>query len=359
MENKLKVLVAYSGGKDSLASLIWTIKESGFKKESIEAVFCDTLWEHEETYTHIKETTDALGVKLITLKSKKYDGFVDMSIKKGRFPSTVARFCTEELKTKPMIDYILDECGHVLVIQGIRADESASRSKMEKQCSYFRYYSEPYKYVGKHDRFIKLISDIGIGKKKLTDAVVRKLNKLAPGLLGEEQKEEIRRINKLPENRKPVFHTYRKKDVIEFRKTKSDDVLRPVFEWTGVQVMQYILENGMKPNPLYYKDMVRVGCFPCIMCSKKEIKAIIEHYPEHIQKLRDAEKATGRTFFAPDYIPARYQTGFDPKSQKKIPVIDDVVKYIKDKNSDVDMFEQEEKESNPDRRCMSFYGICE
>ena len=352
----VKVLVAYSGGKDSHASLIWAVKKFGADK--IEAVFCDTSWESDITYTHIKETTDALGVKLVILKSKVYNGFVDMAKKKGRFPSAVARFCTEELKTKPMIDYILDECGHVLVIQGIRANESKSRSLMQKQCSYFRYYFEPYKYVGKHDRFLKLLSDIGIGKKQLTDVVVRKLNKLAPGLITiSVQTEEIRRINKLPENRKPVYHTYRKKDVIEFRKDKSDDVLRPVFDWTGVQVMQYILDNGMKPNPLYYKDMVRVGCFPCIMCSKKEMKAIIEHYPEHIQKIRDAEEEVGRTFFAPDYVPKRYLSKTDPKSGKKIPFVDDIVRYIKDKNSDVDMFDQDEK--SVDRRCMSFYGICE
>ena len=142
---KIKILVAFSGGKDSLAALLWTIKESGFKKENIEAVFCDTGWEHEVTYQHIKETTDKLGIKLVTLKSKKYDGLVDLAVKKKRFPSTKARFCTEKLKTEPMIDYILDECKtNVLVVQGIRADESASRALMKKQCTYFRYYHEPY-----------------------------------------------------------------------------------------------------------------------------------------------------------------------------------------------------------------------
>ena len=359
MKKKLKVLVAWSGGKDSQASLIWAIKESGFRKETIEAVFCDTGWEHEDTYAHVKKVCEDLDVKLVVVKNKKYKNFVDLAKYKKRFPSTKARFCTEELKTKPMIDYIIDECGDVLVIQGIRADESKNRSMMSKQCSYFKHYFQPYKYVGKFDKFIREIEKVSIGKKELTDFMVRKSNKLAPGKLEISYQEliaELKRINELPENRKPVYHTYRKKEILKFRENYSDDVLRPVFDWTGVQVMQYILENGQKPNDLYYKGAARVGCFPCIMCSKGEIKAIIDNFPDHIQKIRDAEKEVGHTFFAPDYIPDRYKTGYAEKSGKKISHIDDVLKYIKDKHNDVDLFAEDDKE---DRRCMSFYGICE
>ena len=50
----MKVLVSFSGGKDSLASLIWA--KNKFPNLNIEAVFCDTGWEHELTYQHINET---------------------------------------------------------------------------------------------------------------------------------------------------------------------------------------------------------------------------------------------------------------------------------------------------------------
>lgn len=303
---KIKIIVQFSGGKDSLASLLWTINESGYKKENIEAVFCDTGWEHEATYNHIKDITDKLDVNLITLKSKKYDGMVDLAKKKGRFPSTKARFCTEELKTKPMIDYILDECKcHVIIIQGIRKDESHSRSLMEKQCTYFKYYDQPY------------------GKDK---------------------------------NGKNKFHTYRKKEVLEFRSKWLDDVIRPVFDWSGNEVMNYILEAGLKPNPLYYQGAKRVGCYPCIMCSQKEIKGMIENNPDYIDRLKESEIEVGRTFFAPDYIPKRSMRLIDEKSGKKIPSVDDVVNYIKMKDATGYLFEEEKREN---RSCMSFYGICE
>lgn len=63
------------------------------------AVFCDTGWEHPDTYKHVNDVCLQMGVRLITLKSK-YD-FVSLAVHKKRFPSTNARFCTSELKMKP------------------------------------------------------------------------------------------------------------------------------------------------------------------------------------------------------------------------------------------------------------------
>lgn len=307
----LKILVAFSGGKDSQASLIWAVEKYGAK--NIEAVFCDTGWEHELTYEHINYVTDALGVKLVTIKSKKYNGFLDMVIKKLRFPSSQARFCTEELKTKPMIDYILDECDcNVLVIQGIRTDESEARKNMQRQCTYFKYYFEPY----------------GFDKKG-----------------------------------KPKYSTYRKKDVKAFRSKYADDIIRPVIDKTGQEVMMIIIDAGQAVNPLYYTGSKRVGCFPCMMCSQGELKEMIDHHPKYVFRLIDAENKAnqaiprGATFFAPDFIPAYRHSKTDPKTGKSICTVPDVIRYIKEKNSNLNLWEEEEK--SHDRRCMSYYAICE
>lgn len=180
----MKVITTFSGGKDSFASLLWIIDNI---TPTPMVVFCDTGWESPITYKHINDVIEKLGLKLITLKSKKYDGMLDLGEKKGRFPSTKARFCTEELKAKPMIDFILEEVkDHCLIIQGIRGDESPARSLMSKQCRYFKYYFEPY----------------GFDKKK-----------------------------------KPKYHNYRAKEVKAFCKTYCDDILRPVFNWTAQEVI--------------------------------------------------------------------------------------------------------------------------
>jgi len=296
----MKILVAYSGGKDSQACLIWSVKKYGAK--NIEAVFCDTGWENPITYKHIINTCKNLDVKLITVKSKKYDGMVDMAKKKGRFASTMARFCTIELKTAPMIDYVLAQKEHILVIQGIRANESVSRSKMKSQCTFFKYYFEPYG----HDKK---------GKTK--------------------------------------FFTYRKKEIKEFVRNYANDILRPVFNWNSQDVIDYIIANGQQPNELYYQGFKRVGCFPCFMCGHQEVKELLKRFPERFSEIEKIEEEVKSSFFKIDYIPERFRTGFDAKSGKVFTKARDIKKYLNNKNLTIDMFEEEAMS------CSSFYHLCE
>ena len=270
----MKVLVFFSGGKDSQAALIHSVHRYGAQR--CEAVFCDTGWEHPLTYEHIETACKQLGVKLVTLKGK-YNGMIDLAVNKGRFPSTKARFCTEELKSKPAIDYVISHSEHLIIIEGIRKNESFSRSKMEPECMYFRYYYEP----------------MANGKK----------------------------------------HTYRSKDVRTWCKEWNADKIRPVFDWTAQMVIDYILSNGQQPNPLYYQGFKRVGCFPCIMSRHADIKLIVDNHPKESQRLIDAEDKVGTTFFPPDYIPRRFCTN------KKYPTVSDIEKYLSDKNATMDMFD--------------------
>jgi 3'-phosphoadenosine 5'-phosphosulfate sulfotransferase (PAPS reductase)/FAD synthetase len=299
----MKFIVAYSGGKDSLATLLLVLKHWD---ENPVVTFCDTGWEHEKTYQHNKYVQERLRIKFEVLRSKKWKNFEYLSIKKKRVASTKARFCTEKLKVEPMIDFVLSQTESVLIFQGIRAQESISRSKMDSQCSYFKYYFEPRKY--------KCGCKGNIHKKNL---------------------------NECP-NKKPVYDTYRKKDVFAWVKKYSADVNRPIFNWNANQVFKFIKENGLQPNPLYYEGFSRVGCFPCIMCKHSEVKLIAKKYPERIQKIRDIEKATGTTFFGKDYV-----------STKSIAFIDDVVKHISPDPNQENLFEDTASS------CESVYQICE
>lgn len=60
--------------------------------------------------------------------------FLDLCIWKGRFPSTRARFCTFELKHRPIdeqiIQPLLGQYDDVVSWQGVRAQESASRARL-------------------------------------------------------------------------------------------------------------------------------------------------------------------------------------------------------------------------------------
>ncbi len=292
----MKVIVTFSGGKDSLAALLWTREHI---TKNFTTVFCDTGWEHPLTYEYINRIADKLHLDLVTLKSKKYDGMVDLARHQGKWPAPSSRSCTSELKTKPMIDYILDEVrDNTLIVQGIRAAESARRAKMSAQCTYFKYYFEPYGY----DR-----------------------------------------------NGKPKKHTYRSKDVRAFRAKYADDLLRPVFDWSAQQVIDYILAAGLEPNPLYKMGYKRVGCWPCVMIILRDILNISRQNPERIEQIAALEKEIGSNYFVSGKIPAHAIT-----SGNQYANIYDVVRYVEWQNATGSLFDDDTATS-----CMSYYGLCE
>ncbi|MDR1056470.1 MAG: phosphoadenosine phosphosulfate reductase family protein [Prevotellaceae bacterium] len=294
----MKTIVTFSGGKDSLVALLW-IRNNFTQKFT--TVFCDTGWENPVTYRYIDEVVEKLKLNLVKLKSKKFNGMMDLAMKKKRFPSSQRRFCTSELKLIPTIDYLLDEVkDSFMVIQGIRGAESEGRAKMATQCNYFKYYFEPY------------------GRDK---------------------------------NGKDKFHTYRRKEILSLSRTRATDVWRPVFDWTAQQVIDYILDNGLEPNPLYKMGFKRVGCFPCIMSTKPEVYQIIQRFPERIVEIAEYEKVCKSSFLGPDAIPKRFYKG-------DYPLITDVAKYVRSEYARGTLFDK--VEGTTPFSCMSYYiGLCE
>jgi 3'-phosphoadenosine 5'-phosphosulfate sulfotransferase (PAPS reductase)/FAD synthetase len=273
----MKILVPFSGGKDSQATLIWACERYGVK--NITAVFCDTKWEHEFNYQHIKYIVNKLGVEFVNLVSKKYDGFIGLAKERG-MSSSGRRICTIELKVVPMIDYVLSLKEHCLIIQGIRADESASRALMKDECTFFKYYFQPYKTNSTvKDQLETVLSEKGF----LSYAQKTKLAKVMDRLkLGKED---------------PKFHTYRKKDVFAFNNNYSHDIIRPFFFSSAMDVIRFSLNRGFAINPLYFLGYSRVGCFTCIMATKNEMHLIITTDQETVDKILNLEYLVGKTFF--------------------------------------------------------------
>ena len=153
---KLNNIVSCSGGKDSTALLLLAIV---LEAENLQAVFADTGHEHPETYAYLDYLENKLGMTIrrikpdfsmqIMRKRKKLEEgklkgwsderrdralevlqptgvpFLDLCLWKGRFPSTKARFCTEELKRNPIINQVflplLDAGEQVYSWQGARS----------------------------------------------------------------------------------------------------------------------------------------------------------------------------------------------------------------------------------------------
>ena len=158
-------MVSYSTGKDSTATAIKAMEN--FPKDRVVVVTADTGNEHEHTYRQIEVFEKESGLKVHVVKadfSKKIIGkrkfiekhwanhgveeshikealeilkptgnaFIDLCMWKGRFPSRMAQFCTQELKVYPLREFtedLLDKYGwgNVESWQGVRRDESHKR----------------------------------------------------------------------------------------------------------------------------------------------------------------------------------------------------------------------------------------
>ena len=158
-------VVSISGGKDSTACALLALER--YPADEVRLVFADTGNEHELTLKYVNEyLPSALGIQVHTVRAdfaaqiaRKADfvatkwreqgvpeekvlraiatlqptgnPFLDLCIWKGRFPSRMAQFCTQELKTLPLTEWqtdLIDDGYAVESWQGIRADESPRRA---------------------------------------------------------------------------------------------------------------------------------------------------------------------------------------------------------------------------------------
>lgn len=122
-----RVVASISGGKDSGAMSLW-LTEQGIEHDRI---FMDTGWEHDLTYQYLRGPLTAKLGPIVELRAPLL--MEELIRKKGMFPSRVRRFCTTELKVKPMQRYLsarLDSGEDLINAVGIRAEESEARSRM-------------------------------------------------------------------------------------------------------------------------------------------------------------------------------------------------------------------------------------
>ncbi|MGB1270474.1 MAG: phosphoadenosine phosphosulfate reductase family protein [Endozoicomonas sp.] len=249
-------ICSFSGGKDSVATYLYLTKDLGLP--NVFGIFADTGWEDESTYEYI-DTLIEQGWKIckiqgstaqLNTKNKDFGHrpltMVELVKIKGRFPSAMARFCTTELKLKPVLyayqqmftgksskPFFNNGCElpdlrntEAVMVTGVRAEESPKRAKMSE----FHYddFFDIYKWM-------------------------------------------------------------------------------PIHKWSIEEVFAIHGKYNIKVNPLYKKGSLRVGCYPCIMTNKVELNAIARHKPETFDKVYDAEKETGSTFWTAEDTPKKFR----------------------------------------------------
>lgn len=164
-------VISMSGGKDSTATALLALETE--PRESLRFVFADTGNEHPITHEYLTYLEQALDIQIVRLKvdfsewmarrrmfvardqrTGRKNGqrirytnkmkrrilaalrpsgnpYLDLCMIKGRFPSRRAQFCTQFLKTEPLVEYqmaLIDEGHTIWSWQGVRRDESPNRA---------------------------------------------------------------------------------------------------------------------------------------------------------------------------------------------------------------------------------------
>lgn len=166
MTDRILHVVSVSGGKDSAATAILALETQPL--ESLRFVFADTGNEDPSTIDYVAYMARHLCIEIYTLPHRDFsreiagkreyvvkhwprkgvsqavidralkalqptgNPFLDLCIWKGRFPARKAQFCTQELKTIPLVEYQMGfiergEAEAVWSWQGVRIDESDAR----------------------------------------------------------------------------------------------------------------------------------------------------------------------------------------------------------------------------------------
>lgn len=273
-------VVSFSGGKDSTATYLRAL-ERGLP---FRAVFADTGHEHEWTYEYVRRLPEITGGpeiqwvkadfssqlarkrgyvaarwpaqgieqslvdRAVSLLHPTGNPFLDLCLWKTRFPSSQRRFCTDELKLVPMF-------------------EAVQRPILEA------------------------------GNLVVSWQGVRAEESLARSTLS-----RFQRINAVPYSLP--------KAVRVLGEQWRAYAYRPLIAWTKEEVFAFHRRHGVPWNPLYDAGMGRVGCMPCIMCKKGELRNISSRFPEHIERVAeweqivsDVSKRGNSTFFNVDDDP--------------------------------------------------------
>jgi 3'-phosphoadenosine 5'-phosphosulfate sulfotransferase (PAPS reductase)/FAD synthetase len=69
-------------------------------------------------------------------------------------------------------------------------------------------------------------------------------------------------------------------------------VWRPLLRWTEADVIAIHRRHGVAPNPLYLRGATRVGCWPCIMAGKAELRLLAKDEPR-IRVMERLEEVVG------------------------------------------------------------------
>jgi len=152
-------ILGISGGKDSSALAIYMRDQV----PEMEYFFCDTGAELPETYEYLAKLEAYFGKPIRRLNSgRDFDHWLD--VYRGTLPSPQVRWCTKNMKIRPLEDWIASEFNgdDVVSYVAIRADEPGREGYLSTKKNISVRY--PFREDGiDKDGVFKILEDAGVG----------------------------------------------------------------------------------------------------------------------------------------------------------------------------------------------------
>ncbi len=150
-----------SGGKDSSALAVY-LRDS---VPDMEYFFCDTGAELPETYEYLTRLEAVLGKPIARLNADRgFDHWFEVF--RGALPSPQMRWCTKNMKIKPLEAWIGDDEATSYV--AIRADEAGRKGYVSTKpniSAVFPFVEDGIDHAG----VLKILDDAGVGLPKYYD----------------------------------------------------------------------------------------------------------------------------------------------------------------------------------------------
>jgi 3'-phosphoadenosine 5'-phosphosulfate sulfotransferase (PAPS reductase)/FAD synthetase len=241
-------IVSVSGGKDSTATLLVAI---ALDAENLEAVFADTGNEHEQTYDYLDYLEEVTGVVIRRVQAD----FTRQIAGKRLFVETKWRE------------------------QGVQEDLVLAAAEMLQPTG--NPFLDLCIWKGRFPSRMAQFCTMELKRDPMLEQVILPLMETGDMILswqGVRRDESLNRryLNECDEVGGGLFN------------------YRPILKWDVAAVFEAHRYMGVKPNPLYAQGMSRVGCMPCINCSKDELREIALRFPEVIDRIADWESAVAK-----------------------------------------------------------------
>lgn len=157
MSDSVRHICGISGGKDSSALALYMRKER--PELELEYFFCDTGAELPETYEYLTKLEAVLGQPIVRLNAERgFDHWFELF--RGTLPSPQMRWCTKNMKIKPLEEWVGDS--ETVSYVAIRADEGNRKGYVSTRSNIHAVF--PFVEDGiAHDDVLKILDDAGIG----------------------------------------------------------------------------------------------------------------------------------------------------------------------------------------------------